>query len=283
MSKVFLHIGMHKTATTWFQRQLFPKIGGACVIRRKKMHEIAESLNAHGDAAIIIVSHEGLGGSVSWERTPGETIARLSQNLSALMTLRPDASVIVGYREQSGWLASAFAQRAKKSWGVTWDRYLLRFSLEELCWCNGLRLVESLCPSVFPFLYEELVEAPEILVEDLCRFIGSPPPSDVQELLRIRENPSPRSRLGQTLSAMCRPALGWVGRSASRRLKAGLRNFDSRYSPRRIQLPGAWEARLRQDWDQLLALVSERRGRDLSRLRVIETAPLIEVLSVQPR
>lgn len=118
MTNVFFHIGMHKTATSWFQRQLFPNIDGASLISSKKMDEIAAALAAFeaqkfGNAAILLLSHEGLGGSISWEREPGETLERLSRNLAALMTLRPDAAVIIGYREHEGWLASAFAQRAK--------------------------------------------------------------------------------------------------------------------------------------------------------------------------
>ena len=110
---------MHKTATSWFQRQMFPAIDGASLIS-SKMDEIAASLVAldaqeFGNAAILLVSHEGLDGSISWDREPGETLERLSRNLAALMTLRPDAAVIVGYRKHEGWLASAFAQRAKQN------------------------------------------------------------------------------------------------------------------------------------------------------------------------
>jgi hypothetical protein len=190
MANVFFHIGMHKTATSWFQRQLFPNIDGASLISSKKMDEIAAALAAFdaqkfGNAAILLLSHEGLGGSISWDREPGETLERLSRNLAALMTLRPDAAVIIGYRKHEGWLASAFAQRAKQNRGVTWEAYLARFSPEELTWCRHLRLIESSCPSMFPYLYEELIESPETLVEDLCRFISRPLPSNIEALLRI--------------------------------------------------------------------------------------------------
>lgn len=274
MAKVFFHIGMHKTATGWFQRQLFPNIHDIRLINSKKVDEIAGSMETlegqtrpRENADVIIVSHEGLGGSISWGRTPGETTERLSRNLRALMKLRPDASVIVGYREQGRWLASAFAQRAGKKLGATSEAYLSRFSIEELCWCNGLRLIDSLCPSVFPFLYEELVESPEILVEDLCRFIGRPPPSDMRQLLRLRENPSQRSRLGQAISAMSWPVLRRIDVSARNRFRLGVSYFDSLFSARPVDLPGPWQLRLRQDWNELLALVGERRGRDLLRFR----------------
>lgn len=109
MTNVFFHIGMHKTATSWFQRQLFPNIDGAYLISSKKMDEIAAALAAFDaqtsrESTVLVVSHEGLGGSISWDRRPGETLERLSRNLAALMTLRPDAAVIIGYRKHEGWL-----------------------------------------------------------------------------------------------------------------------------------------------------------------------------------
>jgi hypothetical protein len=76
MTNVFFHIGMHKTATSWFQRQMFPAIDDASLIS-SKMDEIAASLVAldaqeFGNAAILLVSHEGLDGSISWDASPAK-------------------------------------------------------------------------------------------------------------------------------------------------------------------------------------------------------------------
>ena len=117
LTNVFFHIGMHKTATSWFQRQMFPAIDGAAARRWMRSPPRCAAFDAQefGNAALLLVSYEWLGGSISWDREPGETLERLSRNLAALMTLRPDAAVIVGYRKREGWLASAFAQRAKQN------------------------------------------------------------------------------------------------------------------------------------------------------------------------
>ena len=127
-------------------------------------------------------------------------------------------------------------------------------------WCHHLGLIEAQCPSMFPYLYEELIESPEALVEDLCRFIGRPLPSNIEELLSIRENASPRSRVGQAVSAMSWPALKLANLSARERLKGGLKSLDSLFSARRVELPESWRGPLRQDWDKLLGLISARRG-----------------------
>jgi hypothetical protein len=277
MAEVFFHIGMHKTATSWLQRRLFPNVEGVRLLGSKKLDEIARALETFGaqpdHAGVIVISHEGLGGTISWERTPGATYARLVENLSALMQLRPDAAVIVGYREQSRWLASAFAQRTRKDQSVTWQGYLSRFSLEELRWCNNLKLIQSLCPSVFPFLYEELAESPEIFVGDLCRFLGKSPPRNSQDLLRARENPSLRSRFGQTLWAITRPALRKSGAVARNRVRVGISHIDALFAPRQVEVPADWQIELRRDWSELLTTISALRGRDLSRFRTPEAEP----------
>ena len=41
MSEVIIHLGMHKTGTTWLQRQLFPKLDRVEVKRAKSIDEIA--------------------------------------------------------------------------------------------------------------------------------------------------------------------------------------------------------------------------------------------------
>jgi hypothetical protein len=131
-------------------------------------------------------------------------------------------------------------------------------------WCHHLGLIEAQCPSMFPYLYEELIESPEALVEDLCRFIGRPLPSNIEELLRVRQNPSPRRRVGQAVSAMSWLALTLANLSARERLKGGLKSLDSLFSARRVELPESWRGPLRQDWDKLLGLISARGARPLA-------------------
>jgi hypothetical protein len=124
---------------------------------------------------------------------------------------------------------------------------------------------------VFPFLYEELSHAPQALVGDLCRFLKTEVPANLSEVLRARENASPRSQAGQLLS---RPffqvsyALEKFTPIEARRLRElGARlgtRLDENFAPLQIDLDQDMERELRKDWETLLRRMSAIRGRDLS-------------------
>ena len=109
---------------------------------------------------------------------------------------------------------------------------------------------------MFPFLYEELSHAPHALVGDLCRFLKTEVPANLSEVLRVRENASPRSQAGQLLS---RPffqvsyALEKFTPIKARRLRElGARlgtRLDENFAPLQIDLDQDMARELRKDWE----------------------------------
>lgn len=256
---------MHKTATTWFQRQLYPKLDDVWLIRRKRPRKIAAAIDEariKAPSSTVIVSAEGLGGSISLGRQPGAVTKKLRINLETLAGVTPDRAMIVGYREQQAWLRSAFAQRAKKSFGAHWKEFVGSFSVEELSWCYSLKLIQSSSSSVFPFLYEEFLYSPEILVEDLCGFLGKSVPRDLGDLLLSRSNPSPRSWLGQFASRTMRVARKKIKGPDRQLFENRIARFDSFFPPRHLSIAPDLASTLSQDWKELMILMSEIRGRD---------------------
>ena len=273
MIDIFFHIGLHKTATTWFQRQLFPSLDGVQVVRTKYIDKIAAHLStidtSVNGSPTVIVSHEALGGSIAHRRSPGFATDRLESNLELIASLAPQRSIIVGFREHGSWLQSAYSQRATKNFGIDQDGYVKGFSLSDLSWRRKLETIGASCEAVFPFLYEELLRDPKLLVTDLCRFIGKPPPPNLDELLRIRENATPRSALGQFVSR----SMLKLSRSSNRRhwkhhaFRVGAW-CDNIYPKRRsLPLDPELAGALREDWNELLDLVGKRRGHDFSAYR----------------
>jgi hypothetical protein len=272
VTNVFFHIGLYKTATTWFQRQLFPSLDGVQVVRTKFMDKIAPHLNASPASVngpeTLIISHESLSGSISHRRPPGTARARLVDNLGLIANLAPQRSIIVGFREHRAWLQSAYFQRAKKNFRVDQADYVKVFSLDDLSWCRTLETIEASCPSVFPFLYEELVQSPEVLINDLCRFIGKAPPANLDELLHVQENPTPRSKAGQLASTAMLKLARHSGRKRLKPHAYRLGVWLDGYFPRRpFALESDLAQVLRQDWNELLDRIGERRGHDFSSLR----------------
>ncbi|MGH6824191.1 hypothetical protein [Methyloceanibacter sp.] len=266
---MFFHIGLHKTGSTWFQRHLFPNLAGVSCLRTR---HIAEIVKSGARAPILIVSHESLSGTLSSEKQPGDNKKRLTETLGSIAAVAPGAPIIIGFREHGSWLSAAYAQKAKKQ-GVKLKRYVATFSREDLSWCRSLDLIEDGRRSVFPFLYEELSCAPEALVDDLCRFLGTEIPANLPELLAVRENASPRSKAGQILS---RPFFqtSYALRSFTSLNTKSLREFggrlgtrlDQHFAPLEIGLDQDMAQDLRRDWKRLLERIGNRRSRDLSAL-----------------
>jgi hypothetical protein len=270
---VFFHIGLHKTGTTWLQRALFPALPDVITKRSRSFPNIKDLVA--NDDAVLVISHEGMSGSISPQKSPGDRDKRLRENIEKMSALNNCNGIIIGFREQLSWINSAYSEKAKKE-PVLPDSYLESFTSTELSWCRLLDTVGAARVPIFCFLYEELLHGPEALVSDLCGFLGTPVPSNWSEISERRENRSPRGGLGQHASR----ALFSIARVLKRaplisRAKRPLRSLGSKLGTRldRYSAPAtaitfndALARELKADWKSLLNIVGERRGRDFSAL-----------------
>jgi hypothetical protein len=273
MANVIFHLGMHKTGTTWLQHQLFPDLDGVEVKRTKSIDEIAGLIKrsaASNDCSHTIILSEVLSGSTSPRREPGSSNAMLKQNLERIAALAPNKRIIIGFREHRSWLQSAFShQKAKKSFDMSLPDYVNLYAGDDLLWCRKLDLIEERFPSIFPFLFEELLQSPHVLLEDLCRFIGTPTPPNLDELLRRRENVVPRSEVGQRVSRIFKALPSKSKRAKLERKRYAYRVgalFDRYFPSPALSLDTELVSAQRQDWNNLLRRIGERRRRDFSAL-----------------
>jgi len=279
MKRVLFHIGLHKTGTTWLQKVLFPTLADVSVQRSRDFHSITRIVAEHRDRPLII-SHEGLSGSISPFKEPGDRHSRLVQNIDSISRIR-DSRIIIGFRQQLAWLNSAYAERAKKE-NFVQQEYIKTFAPTELSWLNILNIVDGAGVPVFVLLYEELVSRPETLISDLCRFIGTAEPRVQSGIAQKRENHSPRSSAGQAVSRFFVRGSRLLKRipyasNAQRPLRAfGSRigtALDGHFPPApAIALDEQLEALVQSDWSGLVRLVGKRRGRDFSDF--LHSAPL---------
>ncbi len=270
---VFFHIGLHKTGTTWLQRALFPALSDVTTKRSRSLPKIKDAI-ANNDA-VLIISHEGMSGSISTQKSPGDRDKRLRENIEKMSALNNCNGIIIGFREQLSWINSAYSEKAKKE-PVLPESYLESFSPTELSWCKLLDAVGAARAPIFCFLYEELLHGPESLISDLCGFLGTPVPSNWSEISERRENRSPRGSLGQHASrALFSIARVLKNAPLISRAKRPLRGVGSRLGTRldRYSAPATaitfndeLAKELEADWNTLLSIVGERRGRDFSAL-----------------
>lgn len=275
--QAFFHIGLHKTASTWLQRAFFPKLCALEYLRTQNLPFIDRKVREQSTQPLLI-SHEEFSGPLSATKRPGDRTEWLGKSMAAISSISPTGSIVIGFRNQKGWLNSAYAERAKKA-AVKPDAFFETFSIEELRWCKVLSQIESYQLPVFGFLYEELLSCPEALVHDLCNFFGTPVPANWRSGLRHRSNPSPRSAWGRRLSRPFFFASDRVKRLAIKmgaphpkpfrsqlhRAGSNLGTWVDRFAAPApsIQLNVELTELLSVDWERLVEKVGEKRGRDL--------------------
>ncbi|MFV8755564.1 sulfotransferase [Nannocystaceae bacterium ST9] len=147
MSKrIVLHVGLHKTATTFLQDRVFPELPGvafvhplhypqasdgpierfmlelffrnpACIDLDRHRAAIASWLD-RVEAQTVLISSEAI---VGW---PIENHSNLANNSELLHAVFPAAQVILVVRRQDKWLESAYAQLLKAGFSTSIERYV---------------------------------------------------------------------------------------------------------------------------------------------------------------
>ena len=126
MLDTVLHIGMHKTASTFLQQWYFPQLGvNYCMqpkaageyIRRsvdfdpEQFYHLIESDTVPCSGSdILLISHEAFSGSISGSKTQKKYL--LSERLAQAF---PNARVVLVVRRQRDWVKSLYAFRVSRS------------------------------------------------------------------------------------------------------------------------------------------------------------------------
>jgi len=197
-----VHIGYPKTASTWLQTHLFPRLSSHRYVPDKLTEDILMKDSALGfdpEAARgrldelgaadkpLVLSHEGLVGHMH----SGGLFGYFTQGMAhRIHRVLPDAHILLLCRRQESMLATAYRQYIRKGGTHTPARYLYPgrhghrrlgtarkvplFCWDHLDYSLPVRLYEELFGRervhVRPF--EALVEAPEAFADDLCQSLG---------------------------------------------------------------------------------------------------------------
>jgi hypothetical protein len=268
--RVFFYVGMRKTGTRWFIYEFFPRLAGLRVLRiprTARLEDMTSELKS--DLPTLVVCHDTWIGNLSTTQAP-DGGRRLDETLGLIGKVAPDAGIIIGFRENIAWLNSSYAQMAKKKAGLDATSFADSYSPEELSWSWTLHRIENSFGSVFPFLHNEMDSQPATLIDDLCGFLGVSPPEHATELIAVRKNQSPRTAQGQfamrqinrllRLSGNVGPADKGALWSLGERLGLWL---DTYFPDSRIAVRPEVAAALREDWNKVIRMTGERRGRDL--------------------
>jgi len=186
MARMFFHVGMHKTGTTFLQREVYPRWQGIIYIPRDNLELILRADPSH----IRLLSREGLSGR-NWDSF--ETRDRSIQRLSELF---PGAGIMISFRRHAAYIASSYNHYVQHGGTLRFDEY---FDIEgdrglmkkrDFRYMERIQRLEKHFGSrPFVFFFEETFNALDTLLADMARFIGGTPPQ-AKDLNHHARNPS---------------------------------------------------------------------------------------------
>jgi len=172
--KVILHIGYHKTATTFLQEEIFTRM-------QQENPDTVDyydtfDISIQPKKEITIISDENLdGGSYRLGCTREKQLAILDN----LKKLYPNAYIIVGIRDPHRWLISAYKQYTLGYGHTTLQRYVNSIDKQVLDMDGYVEEVKKRFKNVYVFDFERFKINPIGVVDELCDFIGLPVPENI--------------------------------------------------------------------------------------------------------
>ena len=198
-SKVFLHIGLQKTGTTFLQQQVFPRFEGVSYMKKRFRPRLL--LEGHDT---FLVSNEWILGSPLGSRSTS-WLDDHRRALEKLGKLAPDTRLIVCFRRHSDLLVSLYKQYLHEGGTATiheffdpksdsgWIKPRDLFFYPRIKWIE-----EHFQHRPFVFLFDEIWKHLQSLIDEMGELLGADVPS-VDELDRETKNPGVRYYQGKLL------------------------------------------------------------------------------------
>ncbi|MFT6881695.1 MAG: hypothetical protein ACI83W_000686 [Marinoscillum sp.] len=191
--QVYFHVGLGKVASTYLQKEVFPRLEGIQYIptgRYRKSKEIITK--SYSDK--ILVSRE-------FDR-------QFEEELRWFAADYPNCKVIILLRRHDDWIASQYRRHVKNGFYHDFEAFLDMkedkgfWQQKELHYMSKLKLIEELThkPPLVLF-YDELKENPEGFVKSMIDFMGVPP---LENLSRRLVHKSFSDKQLKVLRSFCR-------------------------------------------------------------------------------
>lgn len=162
--KVFLHVGMHKTATTFLQAVIFSKIKNVNFI-----HNFELGSKVYEDK-LNIISNEGFSGNTYHPFKSAEERYIKADRLKAMF---PDAYVLVGTRMHLTWMPSLYSQYLKRGGALTYEKWKENVDPDYFDYDRYITYLKKLFgeKKVHVYKFEDLKENHHKFVLGICAFL----------------------------------------------------------------------------------------------------------------
>jgi len=196
---VYIHVGLHKTATTFFQTRVFPKFKGISYFD----WNLETRLFVDGPDRYFL-SNEGIIGTPTKYRDTS-WFDDFAVGIEQLAQIVPQAHIILSVREHSGLLASLYKQYLHEKGTEPFEGF---FDIEsdtgvikqrDLQLCRRIEIIENhFEKEPFVYLFQELKGRLERLLEDLGDYLEATPPT-LEKIDMTHQNPGVRRHQGRLL------------------------------------------------------------------------------------
>lgn len=161
--KVIIHIGLHKTATTFLQCEVFPKIKDTYLIRNFNF-----TTTLPDNEKTIIISNEQLSGGLNLSTTANGRY-EIAKKLSKIY---PNAKIIIAFRDKHTWIKSCWKQYIVEGGILNFNTYKTKINYDLLNFEKYESELKHLFKDVFVYHYEDFNINKKQIITDMCKFMG---------------------------------------------------------------------------------------------------------------
>ena len=170
MTSVYFHIGLHKTGTTFLQKEYFPKLSVHYVRGSLPFYKVIGELSSN--KGVVLVSDENLSGQLF----SGRKYLQCKETMSAIKKAFPDAKIIIGFRNHLDFIVSSYKQLLHQGGIVGFHEFykidntgLLKN--EDLCYKNIIELLNNNFKDVCIYTIDEIKDMP-VFDKKISKFLG---------------------------------------------------------------------------------------------------------------
>ena len=159
---IVLHVGLHKTGTTFLQKRVFSNMDVNLIVHPKDF-----LLNLDEDK-INLISEEKFSGRPHCIHEKNIRYAYAD----SLYHMFPDAKIIVGFRDTASWMNSLWKQYIWRGGCKTKDQFLKSFDYSYLDFNSYVDYLKKRFKDVHVYYFEELLKNPDNVIKEISEFIG---------------------------------------------------------------------------------------------------------------
>lgn len=184
-AEIIIHIGLHKTGTSFLQKQLYPLYNSIQTV--KGTHQLRSFWDNNKNNKLLLISDEYISGRLF----SGSYLDDFLNNIETIKEIFGNAKIIVGFRKHSSFLVSVYKEFINE--GGFYDfNHLFNFNdtglikSDELFFKQRLDILRNNFEQVFVYSQEDLRNRLDDFVNSFSKFIGTNELIDKEKLSALK-------------------------------------------------------------------------------------------------